>query len=468
MRGPSCRTLMGSLPLQRGGLAAVFFLLALFMAATGHSAVLGETVTTDEQAYEISMGQGHLIRLNRDASSVFIANPEVADVSVKSARLVYVFGKTPGVTSLFAVDGADNVIANVKIVVTHDIGRLQGSLNRLLPDENVTASSIEGGILLTGTVATGIAAENARRLAERFIGEEESIINQIGIYAPNQINLRVRIAEVSREVVNQFGFNWSAAFSSNSFDFAFASVNPVSGVNQLGIGGTVGNWNLNALIDALAEDNLVSVLAEPNLTALSGETASFLAGGEFPIPVSESDDRITVVFKEFGVSLAFTPTLVGHGKISMRVRPEVSQLSNEAAISFDRITLPSLTTRRAETTVELTSGQSFAIAGLILDNTRQEANKVPGLGDIPILGHLFQSDRFQRNETELVIIVTPYIVRPVDDPTRLRTPNEPLQYQQDENAPTASADSRGSQTVPLREAKVPDNAPAKNVGFIVE
>ncbi|MEM7172442.1 MAG: type II and III secretion system protein family protein [Pseudomonadota bacterium] len=437
------------------------------MLTAAKAAVFGEAIPTDDETFEVSIHQGQMIRLNKDAASVFIANPEVADVSVKSARLVYVFGKAPGVTSLFAVDARDNLIANVKIVVTHNVSRLQEALDKLLPDDDVTATSIDGAILLTGTVATGIAAENARRLAERFIGKNEAIINQIGIYAPNQVNLRVRIAEVSREIVNQFGLNWTAAFSSSNFDFAFQSVTPVDGTNLLGIGGTPGNWDINALIDALAEDNLVSVLAEPNLTALSGETASFLAGGEFPIPVAESDDRITVVFKEFGVSLAFTPTLVGTNKISMRVRPEVSQLSNEASVTFERITLPSLTTRRAETTVELNSGQSFAIAGLILDNTRQNASKVPGLGDIPILGHLFQSDRFQRNETELVIIVTPYIVRPVN-PDQLQIPNEPLQYPQDENAPLVSEDSRGTQTVPLHAAEVPSGSSNKNVGFIVE
>jgi pilus assembly protein CpaC len=188
-----------------------------------------------------------------------------------------------------------------------------------------------------------------------------------------------------------------------------------------------GDLDLNALFDVLSQEGLVSLLAEPNLTALSGETASFLAGGEFPVPIAQEGDAnsstITVSFKKFGVSLSFTPTLLGENRISMRVRPEVSALSNEGAVQLSGFTIPALTTRRAETTVELASGQSFAIAGLIQNNTRHNADKVPGLGDIPILGELFKSDRFQRQESELVILVTPYIVEPVSD-RRLAAPTD--------------------------------------------
>jgi pilus assembly protein CpaC len=205
-------------------------------------------------------------------------------------------------------------------------------------------------------------------------------------------------------------------------------------------------------------------LAEPNLTALSGETASFLAGGEFPIPVQQDENTITVEFKQFGVSLSFTPTVLGHGRISMRVRPEVSQLSNAVQVIAGGLSIPSLTTRRAETTVELSSGQSFAIAGLIQDNTSQEHNKIPGFGDLPILGALFQSDRFQRDETELVIIVTPYIVRPVDA-DQLRTPLDPYR------APPVAANSDRDPTriVPVNPARVDNLSGAtKNTGFILD
>ena len=195
-----------------------------------------------------------------------------------------------------------------------------------------------------------------------------------------------------------------------------------------GIG--IGAFDLNAVIDALEEEGLISVLAEPNLTALTGEAASFLAGGEFPILVPDSDGRVTIEFKKFGVSLSFTPTLIGQDRVNLHVRPEVSQLSSTNAVTLNNFQVPSLTTRRADTTVELGSGQSFAIAGLIQNNVTHDISKFPGLGDVPVLGSLFKSDRFQREESELVIIVTPYVVRPVSRP-RLASPTDGLQSPHD-------------------------------------
>ena len=218
-----------------------------------------------------------------------------------------------------------------------------------------------------------------------------------------------------------------------------------------------------AIVPAVPAAN---ILAEPNLTALSGETASFLAGGEFPIPVAQDENSITIEFKEFGVSLSFTPTIIGDAKVSMRVRPEVSALSTEGAIITSEVSVPALTTRRAETTVELGSGQSFAIAGLILDQTRQAADQYPGLADLPIIGALFQSDEFSRRETELVIVVTPYIVKP-GDPGQLQYPNEPFQARQDEGAlPNPAAASL--QTVPLQKGVGGSTGTTKPVGFIIE
>jgi pilus assembly protein CpaC len=317
--------------------------------------------------------------------------------------------------------------------------------------------------VLSGAVATATEVENARRLAMRFIGDGGEVINRIAVTAPNQVNLRVRIAEVSREITNQFGFNWSVAVD-GGFRFALQSLLPTAGINDVLVGGDVGSTSIDALIDALAEDNLVTILAEPNLTAVSGETASFLAGGEFPIPVSQDNNTVTVEFKQFGVSLAFTPTLMGRNRISMRVRPEVSQLSTAVQVLAGGLSIPSLTTRRAETTVELASGQSFAIAGLIQDNSRQEHSQIPGLGDIPILGALFQSDRFQRNETELVIIVTPYVVRPVNA-DQLQTPVDPYRA-----PPLAKkTDETPAHTVPVNPAQAQSlGGPAKNTGFILD
>ncbi|HEY9537282.1 MAG TPA: type II and III secretion system protein family protein [Kiloniellaceae bacterium] len=432
-------------------------------AGDAQAALQGRAVPTNGDPIAIEIGEGQLLRLDRAMASVFIANPEIADVTAKSDRLLYLFGKRVGTTTLFALDGNDNVIANVSVTVDHSLTRLQGALNDLLPDGEIVASSVDGAIVLAGHVATATEVENARRLAARFVGEGGEVISRLAVTAPNQVNLRVRIAEVSREITRQFGFNWDI-FVDGGFQFGLQSLPPVAGINSIFGSGDIGDASIDALIDALAEDDLITILAEPNLTAVTGETASFLAGGEFPIPVSQDEDTITVIFKQFGVSLAFTPTLVGRSRISMRVRPEVSQLSTAVQVVAGGLSIPSLTTRRAETTVELASGQSFAIAGLIQDNSRQEHTKIPGLGDLPILGALFQSDRFQRNETELVIIVTPYIVRPVDADA-LQTPLDPYR------APPAVSQNEGAQprTVPVNPVQAQHfGEAAANTGFILD
>ena len=444
-------------------LAAVIAIAVPLMAGEASAALQGRAVPTNGDPIAIEINEGQLLRLDRGMASVFIANPEIADVTAKSDRLLYLFGRRVGTTTLFALDADDNVIANVTVTVNHSLARLQGALDDLLPDGRITASSVDGAIVLSGDVATATEAENARRLAARFMGEGGEVINRVGVTAPNQVNLRVRFAEVSREVTNQFGFNWSA-FVDGGIQFGAASLLPTAGINQIAAGGTFGDGSFDVLIDALAEDDLITILAEPNLTAVSGETASFLAGGEFPIPVAEDEDTVTVEFKQFGVSLSFTPVIIGRNRISMRVRPEVSQLSEAVQILAGGLSVPSLTTRRAETTVELASGQSFAIAGLIQDNTRQEHSKVPGLGDLPILGALFQSDRFERNETELVIIVTPYVVQPVDA-DQLRTPVEPYR------APPLATNDRGTpaQTVPVNPAQATNLGGARaDTGFILD
>ena len=453
---------------------------------------------TNDSRLSVELNEGQLVRLDRPVNSVFIANSDVADVSVKSPRLVYLFGKRPGETTLYAVDENEQVIANYRVVVSHNMSRLNTALARLFPEERVVATSIDTGIVLSGMVESPTEAENARRLAQRFIGKKEEIINQLQVMAPNQVNLRVRIAEVSRTVVRQFGFNWEAAFQGSSFTLGIATGNPVTlgslfngnstisppvpfpglandpfitrtgGTQSVFGGGSIGQFDINGLIDLLQTDQLVTILAEPNLTALSGETASFLAGGEFPIPVGVGDDQIAIEFKEFGVSLSFTPTMLSGNRISMRVRPEVSQLTNNGAIIAQNIQIPGLTTRRAETTVELASGQSFAIAGLFLDNSLQDLDAVPGLNDIPILGDLFRSDRFERRETELMIIVTPYVVRPVD--TRIPAPTDYYSKRpasKDAMAATAQKSS-SPRTIPLNGGTPTASRVGESTGFIVE
>ena len=377
-----------------------------------------DVVASSGQSLELEVSKGRLIRLDRPAATVFVADPEIANIQVKSPSLIYLLGKKPGQTTLYAVDSKERVLANIDITVTHNMVRLRSILDELHPGSGVRVASINGTLVLDGTVPSASDAEDMRRLAAVFAGDEKNVINRLGVAAPNQVNLRVRVAEVSRGVDKQLGFNWSILGSIGGFSLGLATANSFAGsVTQhtLSVGTKIAGWDFNTVIDALEQEGLVTVLAEPNLTALSGETASFLAGGEFPILVPDSNGSVTIEFKKFGVSLAFTPTLLGRDRVNLHVRPEVSQLSTTNSVTLSSYVVPSLTTRRAETTVELGSGQSFAIAGLLQNNVTHDISKFPGLGDVPVIGGLFKSDRFQRDESELVIIVTPYIVKPVSN-----------------------------------------------------
>jgi len=383
------------------------------------------TTDTVAGAVSVEVGKGRLIHLARPAASVFIADPAVADVQVRSPRLVYLFGRSAGETSFFAIDRADREIASFPVTVRYDEALLARALADALPGRSIRASMANDALVLSGAVETAAEADDAVRIAQRFVtGQDRArIINKIAVTAPTQINLRVRIAEVSREVVRHFGFNWQALGSFGDVTLGLATGNPVlaAGGFATRTGGTdslfgalrTGSLDINGVLDALDDKGLVTILAEPNLTALSGVPASFLAGGEYPIPVPQDGNIITIEYKRFGVSLAFVATIVDGGRINLNVKPEVSQLSANGALTLNGLTVPALTTRRVETTVDLASGQSFAIAGLLQSTGRQDLRKFPGLGDIPILGELFRSRKFERNETELVVIVTPYLVRPV-------------------------------------------------------
>ncbi len=365
---------------------------------------------------ELEVRQGRLVRLERPAASVFVADPETADVQAHSATLVYVFGKGAGTTTIFAVDEAENVLFSSTVEVLHPLSRIEEMIAGLGLGERVAVQSIDGGIVLTGTVPDPATAEDLRELVAQFIGEDEVLLNRLSVDAPTQVNLRVRVAEMSREVTRLLGIRWDGALSFGDFALGLATGRLLDSTNQLAGSFTSSDVNIAGVVDALEREGLVSVLAEPNLTALSGETASFLAGGEFPVPVGTDNNEVQIEFKEFGVSLAFTPTVMNRKRISLRVRPEVSDLSENGAIQVRELTIPALATRRAETTVELGSGQSFAIGGLISNSIRANIEKLPGLGDLPILGTLFRSNSFRRQESELVIIVTPFLVQPRSEP----------------------------------------------------
>lgn len=393
-------------------------------AATGTASPLAMPSINSTIVIEVSRGQ--VVRLPRPASTVFIANPDIADVQVKSANLVYVFAKKGGETTLIAVDNEDQVMVESRVLVTGNQQRLQDKVREMLPNSEVVISSLGEQLVLEGKVGSPADSENVRRMAVAIVGDEKKVINRLQITSPLQVMLRVRVAEMSKDTSKQLGFNWSVvrdAAGVTPFSLAFAMLDPnrLAATNTLAFAGRSGFWDINTLIDAMEDERLVKVLAQPTLTAISGQTASFLVGGEFPIPVPQDRDTITIQYKQFGVSLAFMPTVLDGNRINLHVRPEVSELSDQGAVTLLGIVVPALTVRRAETTVEVGSGQTFALAGLLRNDVTHSINKWPGLADIPILGTLFRSDRFLRRETELVIIVTPFLVEPTNSQLALPT-----------------------------------------------
>jgi pilus assembly protein CpaC len=376
----------------------------------------------------LEVGKGTLIRLSRPASTVFVASPDIADVQIKSPELIYVSAKAPGQTVIYAVDGGDTVLLNAPVRVDFDLSELRQSLNRLVPGTDISVTQVDSSLVLSGAVANAGQAEKARVLAAAVTGGVKGgqVINRLSVETPNQVNLQVRFAEVDRNILKQIGIDWSKIGTSPAIGTAVSGPavslltanSPTPLINAITIGTfpSLFGQQLSATISALATEGFLTVLAEPNLTAVSGQTASFLAGGEFPYEVAQSSAGtapvFTVQFKQFGVQLAFTPTIIDADHLNLRVRPEVSQLDFTNAVTVSGSLVPSLVVRRAETAVELASGQSFALAGLLQHNTEQDISKVPWLGDIPILGALFRSNKFKNNETELVIIVTPYLVKP--------------------------------------------------------
>jgi pilus assembly protein CpaC len=400
----------------------------------------------------LEVSQGKLIVLPAPAANVFIADPSIADIQVANADHVFVFGKRSGRTSLYAL-GVDGILLrSLAVEVYNPTGRAQQLTTATPGSGDIHVGNTANGLVLDGRAANPAAAELAGRSAAENAPDKSVIDDRVKVRGSAQVTLRVRIAEVSRTITKELGFNWNAllqsATSLGNFQYglytgrtlfnagagtSLSSFNPATPLQSSGQPGSViagfsgSAGSLTAVIDALSEEGLLTILAEPTLTAMSGETASFLAGGEFPIPVSQALGVTTIEFKPYGIGLNFVPTVMSPNHISLRVRPEVSQITSQGAIQLNGLTIPALTVRRAETTIELGSGQSFAIAGLLQDNTSTDIQRFPGLGDLPVLGALFSSSSFQRNESELLILVTPYIVKPIDDPRSIRLPTDAWQ-----------------------------------------
>lgn len=386
----------------------------------------------DLKAGELSVpvNKSQVLRLEQAFTDLSIGNPEVADVVALSNRSVYVLGKSVGTTNLAIYGSGRQLIAVVDVAVTHDVDGLKTKLHDLMPKERIEVRAANDALVLSGTMSNPAQLARAVSLAERFAPGK--VTNMLRVQGSQQVMLQVRVAEVSRSVARELGLKPRILSS----DFSYTTLDPLD-LTRFGAGlltAVAGDVTINGLIDALEEKGVVKVLAEPNLVALSGDTANFLAGGEFPVPVARDTnngrDTVTIEFKQFGVSLAFTPTVLDGELINLVVSPEVSQIDPNASIVLNGFNIPGLSTRRATTTVEMRDGQSFAIAGLLQSNFEDNVRQLPGIGELPVLGALFRSTRFQRQETELVIIVTPHLVKPVS-PGALLAPTDYFQAPSD-------------------------------------
>ncbi|MGP9624660.1 type II and III secretion system protein family protein [Halomonas sp. AOP42-A1-22] len=369
-----------------------------------------------ERSLSLETGQGRILRFNQDVSSVFVANPEVADVQVVSPGVLYLFGKQYGDTNLIALGPDDSTEASMRLVVSDGDQGANQALRAADAGTPIHLRMAGNQLVAEGQNQSVKGALVTQAILDRQAPREGAALNNSTYEGATQINLRVRFAEVAREELLEYGISWSALINNGSL-----SVGVLPGSIAGNAFGTVGSGvdGVDGLLQALQRNNLLQILAEPNITAVTGETASFLAGGEIPIPVPVGNDLVGIEYKQFGVSLMFTPVLLPNERISLEVRPEVSSLTS-SGVEIGGISVPGLQVRRADTVVEVGSGQTFAIAGLFQRDASNAIERVPVLGDLPILGNLFRSRRFQRSETELVILITPYIVEPVTQP--LRTP----------------------------------------------
>jgi pilus assembly protein CpaC len=383
------------------------------------------TITANRNAtVKVAKGKPRTIRTSVPFYEIVIGDPAIANVNPLTDQSFYVLGNELGTTGIALFDENKQLVGTVDIEVTLDADRLASTIREAVPDSDIKISSANGRLVLSGEAKDALAAEKAKNIAKNFSGNEE-IINSVKISSSQQVQLNVRFVEINRQVGHELGAQLNATYS-----FAGGSVGlisaPISSSNRHA-GGILsslasGGLSIDVALTALEDRGVARRLAEPNLIARSGETASFLAGGEFPIPIAADDNKITVEYKKFGVSLEFTPTVLNDGLISLDIKPEVSSVDTSASYQLGNISLPGFAVRRAQTSVDLKNGQSFMIAGLLQSQNDISTERVPGLGRLPILGKLFSSKAYQRRETDLVIIITPYLVKPVDPSKKMQTP----------------------------------------------
>jgi pilus assembly protein CpaC len=380
----------------------------------------------------IGIGKSMIIDLPRDVKDVLVADPKIANAVIRSAQRAYIIGEAVGQTNVVFFDAEGRQISSYDIAVKRDLNGVRTALRQLLPSAGIQAEGIGDGIMLTGSASSPIEAQQAGDLAARLVGGADKVLNSIVVRGRDQVMLKVTVAEVQRSIVKQLGVDLSASMNYGTAVVNFNNSNPftasgsplvsgnstsVSALNKAGLP------SVTATLRAMESAGVIRTLAEPNLTAISGESATFIVGGEFPFPTGVTCQTTaagavgqcspSIAFKKFGISLNFTPVVLTEGRISLRVMTEVSEVSTDNSITISGITVPSITTRRAETTLEIPSGGSMAMAGLIQEETKQAVNGLPGIDQVPVLGQLFRSQDFMKNQTELMVLVTPYVVRAV-------------------------------------------------------
>jgi pilus assembly protein CpaC len=405
------------------------------ISATGQQTPLvTSSIPVHTRFLPLGVGKSVVINLPRDVKDVLVADPKIANAVIRSSQRAYIIGTGIGQTNVVFFDASGDQVASYDIAIKRDLNGIRSALQQSLP--GVGIEGVGEGVVLTGSVSSPVEAQQAGDIAARLVGGADKVVNSIVVKGRDQVMLKVHVAEVRRDIVKQMGIDLSASMNYGTAVVNFNNSNPFTAFGSPLVSGNALQANsilkglptVTATMRAMESAGVMRTLAEPNLTAISGEAATFIAGGEFPIPAGYSCDPIThvcttqITYKKFGISLNFTPVVLSEGRISLRVMTEVSELSNDNSItvsqaltggSTNSITIPSIRTRRAETTLEIPSGGSMAMAGLIQQQTKQAVNGLPGLDSLPVLGQLFRSQDFVNNETELMVLVTPYVVRAV-------------------------------------------------------
>ncbi|NHK27965.1 type II and III secretion system protein family protein [Parvularcula flava] len=424
-------------------LGAVFAGIAAFTASAAPVAAQGSDVVINRggdrqssRTLTLALDKAVIIELPQAASDVLISNPAKVDAVIRSPRRVYLLGLEAGQANAFFFDSRGEQILNLEILIERDTAGLDSLLKKLMPDARITVDTVNANVILKGSVQTSSDASRAQDVAARYVGDPDLVMNMLSIRDQNQVMLKVRIVEMQRRLVKQLGVNGSAfarlddAILNTSWTSSFAaSGSALGGIDADIVTNGIGDiTDLDFMFNAFEQNGMIKTLAEPTLNSLSGEAATFLAGGEFPVPVGQDDGQVTIEFKKFGVSLGFRPVVLSKDRINLAIDTEVSEISRANSFTLGSgttidpdtgnptvssvLTIPGLTVRRVSNVVELPSGGSMAIAGLLQENIQTAVEGVPGLKDVSVLGQLFRSNEFINQETELVVIVTPYLVEP--------------------------------------------------------